>query len=269
MSSVEFIATEGFRFEYTRIAATQSGGPEILMLHEGLGCVAQWRDFPTRLAQATGRGVIAYSRLGHGRSSPPHGARGADYHFEEATRWLPQLLRGWGVHRPLLFGHSDGATIALLYAALHPDEVAAVVAIAPHVKVENATLDGLVRAREAFQSSGLRAKLAPYHDDVDSVFWSWNRTWLDPAFRDWNIEALLPAIRAPVLAMQGELDEYATLDQIESIGRRVADAEIVALTGCRHAPHRDQPQLVLEATTRLLARLGQREGDCGHALAPR
>ncbi len=268
MSPVEFFTIEGLRFEYLRIAATGSGGPDIVMLHEGLGCVAQWRDFPAQLAQASGCRVIAYSRLGHGRSSPPPAGRGADYHFEEARRWLPRLLEHWGIHRPLLFGHSDGATMALVFAALHPAEVAAVVAIAPHVKVEGITLDGLARARTAYETSGLRAKLAAYHDDVDSVFWSWNRTWLDPAFRDWNIEALLPAIRAPVLAIQGELDEYATLDQINSIGRAVQDAELVALADCRHAPHREQPLRVLQATTRLLARLPQLHGDGAPARIP-
>ncbi len=255
MNGPEFIVIDGRRIE-CRFAGPPAGtGPDIVLLHEGLGSIAMWKDFPERLAAATGCRVLAYSRIGHGRSSPRDTPPTADYHFEESRRWLPALLDEFRIERPLLYGHSDGATIALIHAAQRPAAVAGVVAIAPHVKVEDVTIAGLANARSAYLNAGLRSLLAGYHDDVDAVFWGWNRTWLDPAFRGWNIEQLLPAITAPVLAIQGTDDEYATLEQIKSIARAVPTTELLVLNACRHSPHRDQPAAVLAASQRLVARL--------------
>jgi pimeloyl-ACP methyl ester carboxylesterase len=258
MMAADFLAIDGRRIEYRCAGQASDPGPDIVLLHEGLGSVAMWKDFPERLASATGCRVLVYSRIGHGRSSPRDGPPSPDYHFEESRRWLPALLAGLGVHRPLLYGHSDGATIALIHAAERPDGVAGVVAIAPHVKIEDITIAGLAKAKVAFETTPLRSLLAAYHDDVDAVFWGWNRTWLDPSFRGWNIERLLPEITAPVLAIQGIDDEYATLEQIESIARAIPATELLALPGCRHSPHRDQPSAVLEASRRFVERIRRR-----------
>jgi len=258
MTTPDFLDLGGRRIEYRFAGRAGSRSTEIVMLHEGLGSVSMWRDFPERLAEATGCRVLAYSRLGHGRSSPAGKPRKPDYHLEEARIWLPALLERLGLRRPLLFGHSDGATIALVYAAEFPDSVSGVIAIAPHVKVEDVTIDGLARAKTAYEATNLRDRLGVHHDDVDEVFWGWNRTWLNPEFRGWNIEHLLPAILAPVLAIQGAGDEYATLEQIESIRRAVPGTELLVLEQCGHSPHREQPAVVLEASRRFVDRLEQR-----------
>jgi pimeloyl-ACP methyl ester carboxylesterase len=231
---------------------------ELVMLHEGLGSAAMWKDFPDRLADATGCRVIVYSRRGYGASSSLGEERTPNYMHEEARYWLPLVLDRLDVRRPVLFGHSDGASIALIHAAEPAARVAGVVGLAPHVKVEPLTIASIAQAKIAYETTNLRGRLASYHSDVDSVFWSWNRIWLSPAFRRWNIEALLPAIRAPVLAIQGRDDEYGTLEQIESIRRALPETELLVLNQCRHSPHRDQPSAVLQATRHFIDRIGQR-----------
>jgi len=225
----------------------------IVMLHEGLGSTSMWRDFPDRLAAATRARVLVYSRIGYGRSTPLAQARQVDYMHEEARTWLPAILDRLGIARPVLFGHSDGASIALIHAASTASKARAVIALAPHVKVEDLTAASIEKARSAY--STIRERLARYHADVDSAFWGWNRIWLDPAFRSWNIEALLPAIRCPVLCIQGRNDEYGTLEQIASIARALPGTNTVELADCRHSPHRDQPEAVLDAAREFIERL--------------
>jgi pimeloyl-ACP methyl ester carboxylesterase len=225
---------------------------DIVMLHEGLGSAAMWRDFPERLAAATGGRTLVYSRFGYGRSTPLTAPRNPDYMHEEARVWLPAILERLEIENPVLFGHSDGASIALIHAARPQSNLAAVIALAPHVKVEDVTVASIGEARTAYECTDLRERLRRYHSDVDSAFWGWNRIWLDPAFRSWNIEALLPSIRCPVLAMQGDQDEYGTLQQIASIGRVIDDATILPIPDCRHSPHRDQERTVLDATRAFL-----------------
>jgi pimeloyl-ACP methyl ester carboxylesterase len=239
--------------EYRFAEPTVRRGADIVMLHEGLGSSSMWRDFPERLAEATMRRTLVYSRHGYGRSSPLLAPRRVDYMHEEANVWLPLVLERLDIHRPVLFGHSDGASIALIHAARTESDVGAVVALAPHVKVEDITVRSIAAAETAYVATDLRERLRRYHADVDSAFWGWNRIWLDPEFRRWNIEGLLPSIRCPVLAIQGEEDEYGTMEQIASIGRAVSGARLLALAACRHSPHRDQPTSVLEATRQLLA----------------
>ena len=258
MSTSEFLDVEGLRIEFRFAGRAGARTTEIVMLHEGLGSVSMWRDFPERLAEATGCRVLAYSRLGHGRSSPVRAPRGPDYHLKEARHWLPAVLDRLGLRRPLLFGHSDGATIALIHAAEFPGRAGGVIAIAPHVKVEDITIEGLAKAKVAYETTRLRDRLAIYHDDVDAVFWDWNRTWLNPEFRGWNVEQLLSAITVPVLAIQGVADEYATLDQIESIRDAVPATELLVLAECGHSPHREQPAAVLAAARRFVDRLEPR-----------
>lgn len=252
------LTIDGAQIEYRFAAATAARGVDLVMLHEGLGSVALWKDFPDRLAAATGCRVLCYSRLGYGNSTRLTADRTVDYMHVEARRWLPAILGRLALRRPVLFGHSDGASIALIHAAEPCARIAGVVALAPHVKVEPLTVASIAQAKVAYEAGDLRGRLAPYHADVDSVFWGWNRIWLSAPFREWNIESLLPRIRVPVLAMQGRDDEYGTLEQIESIRRSVPFASTIALDHCRHSPHRDQPDAVLEATRRHIDELESR-----------
>ena len=238
--------------EYRWVAGAGSDAADLVMLHEGLGSMALWKDFPERLARATGCRVLAYSRHGHGASSVLREPRAVDYMHDEAQIWLPLLLQGLGVRRPILFGHSDGASIALIYAALSSSELRGVVALAPHVRVEDLTINGIRAAREAYQNTDFARRLALYHGDVDATFWGWNNIWLDPAFRQWSIEAQLPSIRCPVMGIQGREDEYGTLEQMEMIQRAVHQSELLVLDNCRHSPHRDHPEAVLAASARFI-----------------
>ena len=227
------------------------------MLHEGLGCVAMWRHFPERLAQVTGCRTIAWSRAGYGHSQPYAEARTPRYMHREALEALPALLAALEIERPLLFGHSDGGSIALIFAGTFPEVPLAVVALAPHEFVEEETLAGIREARTAWETSDLRDRLARYHADPERVFADWNDTWLSSAFRDWNIEEYLPAIRCPVLAIQGEDDEYATMRQIDVIAAQVPAIRLLKLAQCGHSPHRDQPAAILGAVDRFLHDIGE------------
>jgi pimeloyl-ACP methyl ester carboxylesterase len=224
------------------------------MLHEGLGCVAMWRDFPQRLAATTGCRVIAWSRAGYGHSHPCAEARTPRYMHREALEALPALLGELKIERPLLFGHSDGGSIALIFAGAFPALPAGVVVLAPHEFVEEITLAGIREARTAWATSDLPHKLGRYHADVGRVFADWNDTWLSPAFRAWNIEEYLPAIRCPLLAIQGEDDEYATMRQIDVLAEQVPDTMLLKLSHCGHSPHRDQAAMVLWAVDNFVKR---------------
>jgi pimeloyl-ACP methyl ester carboxylesterase len=258
----EQLNCDGRQFEYRFVQAAAAGGGDLVMLHEGLGSVSTWREFPEQLARATGCRTLVYSRHGYGRSSPLDAPRRVDYMHEEARVWLPAILKRLGVREPVLFGHSDGASIALINAAAPDSEVAGIIALAPHVKVEDLTVRSIDEARTAYLETDLRARLSRHHANVDSAFWGWNRIWLDPAFRSWNIEKLLPSIRCPILAIQGEDDEYGTMEQIDSISRTASGAKSLALPACRHSPHRDQPRAVLAAAKEFVAGLAV---DARHA----
>ncbi len=244
---------EGRRIEYRFAGPASAEGVDLVMLHEGLGSVSMWRDFPDQLAQATGCRTLVYSRHGYGGSSPLHAPRSVNYMHEEARIWLPAILERLGIRRPVLFGHSDGASIALIHATRPESEVAGIIALAPHVKVEELTVRSIAAAKAAYTQTDLRARLSRHHLEVDSAFWGWNRIWLDPAFRNWNIEALLPSIRCPIFAIQGEDDEYGTMEQIASIARAAPGSRLLALPACRHSPHRDQPQAVLAAAREFIS----------------
>jgi len=254
----EQLNLDGRRFEYRFVGQDAANGADLVMLHEGLGSVSMWRDFPERLAQATGCRTLLYSRHGYGGSSPLDAPRTVDYMHEEARIWLPAILARLGIRRPVLFGHSDGASIALIHAAGAKSEIAGIIALAPHVKVEDLTVRSIAAAKTAYLETDLRRRLSRHHADVDSVFWGWNRIWLEPQFRAWNIEDLLASIRCPILAIQGQDDEYGTLAQIASIKRAAPDSSVLVLSSCRHSPHRDQPQAVLDAAREFVSGL-----DCG------
>lgn len=232
------------RLEYQWVGAPASPYPVIVFLHEGLGSVAMWKDFPDRFCRAHGFTGLVFSRYGYGQSSARPAAERWPVSFmhEQAHQVLPAFLSHLGVQRPWLFGHSDGASIALLHAAGFPDGVSGIVVAAPHIFVEDLTIDNIRMAREIYLKQDLRAKLARYHADPDSAFWGWNDVWLDPAFRSWNIEEQLHSIRCPVLAVQGEEDEYGTLEQIVGIRKKVPQTHLLVLQKCGHSPHRDQPE---------------------------
>ena len=249
-----FATAGSHRLEYGWHGLANDAAQPIVMLHEGLGSLALWKDFPLRLAKATHRRVLAYSRLGYGKSDPLSGPRGVDFMHVEALETLPLLLDALGARDPVLFGHSDGASIALIHAARAHRPVVAVIPLAPHVFVERYGLDSIAAARRAYLDGDLRAKLARYHDDVDSAFWGWNDVWLHPDFRAWNIEALLPEIACPVLTIQGLDDEYGTIEQIDRIARGVPQLRRIELAQCGHTPHRDRPEAVLAAVASFLHR---------------
>ncbi len=222
--------------------------PTIVFLHEGLGSVSTWRDFPARLAAVSGCGALVYGRAGHGGSSASRGPRSIRYLHEEALDVLPAVLDRFELVRPFLFGHSDGATIALLYAAAHPSCVRALVAEAPHVFVEEEALAGIRRAADAYASTGLRDRLSRHHGPAtDALFAAWSGIWLSAGFRAWNVEDALGSIACPVLVVQGEDDEYGTLRQVESILSRVPGARSLVLPSCGHAPHAERRDGVLAA----------------------
>ena len=228
-------------------------GTRLVFLHEGLGSVSIWRDFPQRASDLTGLGAFVYSRAGYGRSPRTAMPRTVRYMHEEAAL-LPQILRDEGIDDAILFGHSDGASIALLHAAAAP--VRGLVLEAPHVFTEPAGLASILRAREAFESGELRPRLARHHQDVEAAFWGWNGPWLDPEFRKWNLESALPAIAAPILVVQGLDDEYGTLAQVRAIESQASGpVETLLLEKCGHSPHRDRPDEVLGALAVFCAKL--------------
>jgi pimeloyl-ACP methyl ester carboxylesterase len=257
-----FIDVNGATIEYERFSGAGNRAA-VVMLHEGLGSVSMWRDLPARVAASTAHTVVAYSRIGYGKSdtlpdgNDPLGARRnlrrPDFMHREAFDVLPALLASLGIERPVLFGHSDGGSIALLYASRHP--LTGLIVMAPHVKVEEISIDSIEAARTAWETTDLPAKLAKYHDDAEGAFRGWNDAWLSPAFRDWNIEAELPLIKAPILAIQGEDDQYGTLYQIEEIARRNPRTRLFKIPECGHSPHRDHPDIVLGAVQSFLATL--------------
>ncbi len=245
------------RIEHRWIAAAHRAAPLMIFLHEGLGSVSMWRDFPDRLCAATGLRGLVYSRPGYGRSTPrAAGERWApDFMHRQANEVLPALLRALDVdvqrQPPWLFGHSDGGSIAMLHAAA--PRVAGTVVLAPHIVVEDLSVRSIAATRQAYQAGDLRARLARHHDDPDSAFWGWNDIWLDPAFRSWSIEADIAALGGPLLAVQGLDDEYGTLEQIRGIARRVPQARLLELPDCGHSPHRDQPAALIAAVQGFIA----------------
>jgi pimeloyl-ACP methyl ester carboxylesterase len=247
--------------EYHWLDASTSHRPLMVFLHEGLGSVSMWRDYPAQLCHALDWNGLVYSRPGYGRSTP----RAANHRWEpdfmhrQALGLLPALLVALGLPRSnaglWLFGHSDGGSIALIHAAHHPAAVQGLVVVAPHVMVEDLSINSIQRAREAYLRTDLRARLSRHHQDPDSAFWGWNDVWLSPAFRRWSIEDLLPQVVCPVLAVQGSADEYGTLAQIERIAQRSPQATPWVIPDCGHSPHREQPEALTRATVAFAAGL--------------
>lgn len=251
------VRIKGVELEYVRLRSSHArdGAPAIVFLHEGLGSIAMWRDFPQKVADATGCEAVVYSRAGYGRSGADPQTRGVRYMHEQGLEVLPEFLRVLGIERPILFGHSDGGSIALLCAGGTDTALAGIIVAAPHVMVEDITIRGIEAARDAYRSTDLPARLGKYHKDVDAVFWAWNDIWLSPAFRAWNIEEYLPRIDCPILAIQGEDDEYGTMDQLDRIAEQSRDVDLLKLADCRHSPHKDQEQALIDAVVAFVARV--------------
>ncbi len=263
-SDILNMTIDGHRLEYRHVVSTATDARTIVLMHEALGSISLWKEFPQRLVDSCGCNALVYSRYGNGFSDVLSEARQPDYLHREARHVLPELLEKLGISNPILFGHSDGASIALIYAAMSTARVSGLIALAPHVMVENLTLENIRAARTAYQTTDLPKRLAPYHRSPDATFWGWNNIWLKPEFRDWNIEALLPAVRCPLFAIQGREDEYGTLAQLDILERAVPDSERLVLDRCRHSPHRDQPDAVLTAVGDFVGRLRGAAQRGGH-----
>ena len=244
--------------------------PLLVFLHEGLGSLAMWKNFPQQLCGALNCRGLVYSRPGYGRSTPRaiDEAWALDFLHRQAFEVLPALLQALGVDAandpPWLLGHSDGGSIALLYAAQFPERVAGAMVLAPHILVEDVAVASIELARQAYEKSDLRQRLARYHDDPDSAFWGWNRIWLHPPFRQWSIVDEIGGIRCPLLAVQGLDDEYGTLAQIHGIAQRVPQTELLALADCGHSPQRDQSSALIEATVNFFHKHSHSHAGAGH-----
>ncbi|PUE07252.1 alpha/beta hydrolase [Limnohabitans sp. T6-5] len=260
IKNTEKITVLEMDLEFQRMTAPNSTHlPTLVFLHEGLGSVALWRDWPQQMCARLGCPGLVYSRQGYGQSSATPDVRGTsrrvngqrhgrlqpDYMHHEALEVLPALLQALNIQRPLLLGHSDGGTIALIHASQHP--VAGCIVMAPHVMVEDISVQAITTAREAYENGPLRPRLTPFHADVDCAFWQWNDVWLSDAFRSFDIRPELQGISAPLLAIQGETDPYGTMAQIDDIARAVPHAQLLKLPDCGHSPHRDQPEAVAQA----------------------
>ena len=255
------ITVNGKTLEAVAYGPPPGEAPTIVMLHEGLGCIALWRDFPQKLAAATGFGVFAWSRAGYGGSDPVELPRPLDYMTREATEFLPGVLDAIGFRNGILLGHSDGASIAAIYGGGVEDfRVRGLVLMAPHFFTEAGGLASIAEAKKAYDDGDLRARLAKYHKNVDVTFRGWNDAWLDPGFEAWNIADSIDYLRIPVLAIQGADDQYGTLAQIREIETRIySPVDVVIPPACRHSPFIDQPERTLAAVTEFCERLARIE----------
>jgi pimeloyl-ACP methyl ester carboxylesterase len=228
----------GSRLEYRWIGPPPDAAPTIVFLHEGLGCLGMWRDFPGRMVSATGCGALVYSRMGYGASDPVPGPRPIEFMHEEALGVLPVVIEHFGLQDVVLFGHGDGASIAVIYCGARLRPVRALILEAPHVFVEPVCVESIARVAQAYETTGLRERLERYHGgNTDSMFKTWTDVWLRPEFRQWNIEEFLPSIGSPVLVVQGEEDEYGTLRQVDAVlGQVSGPAESLVLPRCGHSP---------------------------------
>jgi pimeloyl-ACP methyl ester carboxylesterase len=251
VGDLPLVAVPGGRVEYLDVPGDPAKAP-LLFLHEGLGSVALWRGWPAAVAALTGRRVVAYSRLGHGFSDPPGAPRTVAFMHEEAATVVPALRAALGLSDPVLVGHSDGGSIALVHAARHP--VSGLIVLAPHVIAEPVGLEGVAAARDAFDDGDLAGRMARHHRDADVMFHNWNDVWLSAEFRSWDLRPLLPGITAPVLAIQGTADPYGTVLHVEAVRDGASGPVEVLVLECGHAPHLEATQRVNAAVLRYLAR---------------
>jgi pimeloyl-ACP methyl ester carboxylesterase len=267
LSSTGFLTINASDLEYRMLGPAPDQAPTIVMLHEGLGSAALWGDFPEQLQAATGAGIFLYSRAGYGASTLAHLPRPLDYMQIEAIDVLPKLLDAIGFQRGLLLGHSDGASIAAIYAGAHQDHrVQGVVMIAPHFIVEDISVNSIAEIRKAYETTDLKAKLARWHSDVDNAFYGWNDAWLDPQFRNWDISEYLAYIRVPVAIVQGADDRYGTIRQIEIAQQECyCPVDVTMLPGVGHSPHREAPGPTLQVVAEFALAALRTDGRTGAA----
>jgi len=258
---MQWIEASGRRLEARAWGGSPADKPTIVLLHEGLGSAGMWRSFPEKLAERTGYCVFAYSRAGYGRSDPAELPRPLDYMTREAAGVLPEVLDAIGFSRGILLGHSDGASIAAIYAGSVADfRVRGLCLISPHFFTEPMGLASIAAAKVQYETGDLRERLAKHHANVDNAFWGWNGAWLDPGFKAWNIEDAIAFIRVPVLAIQGRDDQYGTLAQIDALANGCyAPVDVEILENCKHSPHIEQPERTPTAVADFLARLDRIE----------
>lgn len=249
------LSVDNHNLEYKYIGPSPAEGPTIIFLHEGLGCVEMWKDFPERVVEATGCGALVYSRSGYGYSDPTPLPRSVFFMHDEALVVLPQIIESLKIRDAILFGHSDGGSIALIHTGgSKQNNVRALILEAPHVFVEDLSIESIALAKDNYEEGNLKASLERYHGkNVDCAFRGWNHVWLSAEFRSWNIESYLPAITVPILVIQGEDDQYGTIAQVEAIASGCSGpVETVILPKCGHSPHRDQPERVIESVKAFL-----------------
>jgi pimeloyl-ACP methyl ester carboxylesterase len=267
LSPTGFLRINASDLEYRMIGPSPADAPTIVLLHEGLGSAGLWGEFPEQLQAATGAGVLAYSRAGYGTSTPVKLPRPIDYMHVEALDVLPKLLDTIGFQRGLLCGHSDGASIAAIYAGAHQDHrVQGVVMIAPHFIVEDISVRSIADIRQAYETTNLREKLARWHKDVDNAFYGWNGAWLDPTFRNWDISEYLAYIRVPVAILQGVDDQYGTMRQVEIAQQECyCPVDVTIIPGAGHSPQREAPGPTLQAVTEFALAALRADGARGRA----
>lgn len=256
-----FLTLGDKRIEYRFLGPQPDQAPTIVMLHEGLGSVGLWNDFPAKLQHATGCGVFVYSRFGYGQSSPCDLPRPLDYMTQEANAVLSQILDQIGFKHGLLLGHSDGASIAAIYAGSHQDHrLGGILLIAPHFFTEDVSIASIAEAKMAYETTDLRAKLAKWHANVDCAFRGWNDAWLDPGFRKWDITDRLAYIRVPILIVQGEDDQYGTVKQLEIAQQECyCPVETALIKGAKHTPQREAPEVTLKTISDFVAHVLEAE----------
>lgn len=251
------LSVSGTSLEYACYGPPPDRSATIVMLHEGLGCVARWRDFPKAVAERTGLGVFVYSRRGYGQSDPADLPKPLDFMAREAVDTLPEILDAIGFQRGVLLGHSDGATISAIYAGSVQDHrVRGLILMAPHFFTEPMGLQEIARTRDSFDTTDLADRMKKFHQDPVGAFRGWADTWLDPGFRAWNVSEVIDYLRVPVMVIQGREDQYGTLAQVEEVQERsYAPVDVMILENCRHAPHQDQPERTLDAIAEFVERL--------------
>lgn len=256
-TGIEFLTVNGAKLEVKRFTG-EAGRPTLVFLHEGLGCIDMWGDFPACLSHISGFPALVYSRCGYGRSDPCGIPRPLTYMHDEGLEVLPDLLKTAEIGNHVLIGHSDGGSIALINAGGTPAPgLKAVITMAAHVFCEPLSMASIAEAKTFYEKHHLRARLAKYHqDNVDCAFWGWNKAWLDPDFMQWNIEVFLPKITVPQLVIQGCDDPYGTIAQVEAIEKQSAGpVQVCMLENCGHSPYKDQAQESLELTSDFISRL--------------
>lgn len=250
----DFVSVDNVRLEYAWYGPSPVHAPTMVFLHEGLGSISQWRDFPAELCSRLGCGGLVYSRCGHGKSDALTGPRTTRFMHDEAMDVLPRLMEMFEIKRPILAGHSDGASIALIYAGSGAGDPFALILEAPHVLVEEVTVNRIAELRDLYRTTGLRTRLARHHgQNVDTLFDYWTDVWLRPEFRRWNIEHYLPDVTCPTLIIQGKEDEYGTDRQVNTLLAALGGrCEGIVLERCGHSPHVDQRSAVSDLMTRFV-----------------